>query len=160
MAIESQGAPGFEYAVFKNRLLEEGFTDKQNGPLRLRLNLLESFMDIPHQEGSQTFTVKPTFLSTKEGEKARKRWEQAELKKTEEALAKSRNKPDIWSFQPGCLTIVDLSCPFIDGGAACVLFNICLALFLEDRSSASRIIALDEAHKVRLTTPSVLKSSS
>lgn len=153
MAIESQGGPGFDYTVFKNRLLVEGFTEKQNGPLRLRLNLLESFMDIPPQEGSQTSSIKPIFPPTKQGLKAQKRWEEAELLKIEEALAKSRTKPDIWSFKPGSLTIVDLSCPFIDEGAACVLFNICLALFLEDRSNASRIIALDEAHKVCVQTP-------
>ncbi len=151
MAVESEGAPGFDYAIFKSRLLDEGFTDKQNGPLRLRLNLLESFMDIPPQAGNQPPSIKPIFPPTKQGAKAPRRWELAERAKTEAALAKSRSKPDIWSFQTGSLTIVDLSCPFIDDGAACVLFNICLALFLEDRSNASRIIALDEAHKVRLS---------
>ncbi len=151
MAVESEGAPGFDYAVFKKRLLEEGFTDKQNGPLRLRLNLLESFMDISPEAGNPPPSIMPIFPQTKQGLKAQMRWEQAEQAKTEAALAQSRNKPGIWSFQPGSLTIVDLSCPFIDDGAACVLFNICLALFLEDRSNGSRIIALDEAHKVRLS---------
>lgn len=119
MAIDSQGAPGFNYTVFKNRLFTEGFTDKQNVPLRLRLNLLESFMDRSAYEGSQTHVMKP--------------------------------KADIWTFQPGSLTIVDLSCPFIDSDAACMLFNISLSLFLEDRSNISRIVALDEAHKVRFS---------
>ena len=58
-------------------------------------------------------------------------------------------KAGIWSFQPGSLTIVDLSCPFVDESAACSMFNICLSIFLEGRKDASRIVALDEAHKVR-----------
>ncbi len=44
--------------------------------------------------------------------------------------------------------IVDLSCPFVDGNAACALFDICLELLLEDRSNVGRIVALDETHKV------------
>ncbi|KAM0803392.1 hypothetical protein BDR22DRAFT_801862 [Usnea florida] len=61
----------------------------------------------------------------------------------------------IWSFKPGSLTIVDLSCPFVDESAACVMFNICLALFLEDREKAGRIVALDEAHKFMTGTDSI-----
>lgn len=57
-------------------------------------------------------------------------------------------KSGIWSFEPGSLTIVDLSCPFVDESTACAMFNICLALFLEDRQKAGRIVVLDEAHKV------------
>lgn len=76
----------------------------------------------------------------------------AELRKTQETY--ERNKADltkgeeIWSFEAGTLTIVDLSCPFVDESAACALFDICLALFLEERGNVGRIIALDEAHKV------------
>lgn len=55
---------------------------------------------------------------------------------------------DIWDFQPGTLTIVDLSDPFLSSDDACSLFSICLAIFLEDRANCSRVIALDEAHKV------------
>ena len=47
------------------------------------------------------------------------------------------------------LTIVDLSCPCITAEAACSLFNICLGLFLEQPTSIGRVVALDEAHKVR-----------
>ena len=53
-----------------------------------------------------------------------------------------------WAFEPGALTIVDLSCPFVDESSACSLFAICLALFLERPMDAGRVIALDEAHKV------------
>ena len=55
-----------------------------------------------------------------------------------------------WKFAPGTLTIVDLSCPFVDENAACALFTICLQLFLASRRNQVHcIVALDEAHKVR-----------
>ena len=60
----------------------------------------------------------------------------------------SPKKSKAWSFEPGTLTIVDLSCPFVDESSACSLFAICLALFLESPMNAGRVIALDEAHKV------------
>lgn len=47
----------------------------------------------------------------------------------------------------GQLTVVDLSCPCITAEMACLLFNICLSIFLEPNSSVGRVIALDEAHK-------------
>ncbi len=52
-------------------------------------------------------------------------------------------------FQPkaGSLIIVDLSCPFVTEGDACMLFSICLSLFLGSRSNHALIVALDEAHK-------------
>ena len=53
-----------------------------------------------------------------------------------------------WNFEPGGLTIVDLSCPFIDDNAACSLSAICLQLFLNKRENVGMVIALDEAHKV------------
>lgn len=66
---------------------------------------------------------------------------------------------DLESSHSGCfdkigsgqqLTIVDLSCPFVDASAACVLFNICIGLFLSGSSpeSVGKVIAVDEAHKV------------
>ncbi|KAJ1323123.1 DNA double-strand break repair helicase HerA and related ATPase [Microdochium nivale] len=54
---------------------------------------------------------------------------------------------DIWAFQPGTLTIVDLSDPFLSADDACSLFSICLAIFLEKRANCGQVIALDEAHK-------------
>jgi hypothetical protein len=53
-----------------------------------------------------------------------------------------------WSIKPGCLTIVDLSCPCVTAEAACSLFNMTLSLFLEQHTSVGRVIGLDEAHKV------------
>jgi hypothetical protein len=50
----------------------------------------------------------------------------------------------------GALTIIDLSCPFVTAGDACMLFSICLSLFLGSRNTYGLLIALDEAHKVTL----------
>ncbi|OHE91724.1 hypothetical protein CORC01_12951 [Colletotrichum orchidophilum] len=52
-----------------------------------------------------------------------------------------------WAPKAGQLTIIDLSCPCIPAGMACLLFNICLSLFLEQKSDVGRVVALDEAHK-------------
>ena len=73
---------------------------------------------------------------------------------TDRAFGKNMGPPkankDIWKFDKGTLTIVDLTCPFIGPDDACALFNICISLFLEGRSEAGRMIAVDEAHKVRI----------
>ena len=61
------------------------------------------------------------------------------------SAALSRN---LFDLGKGTLTIVDLSCPFVNENSACALFSICLSLFLQRRSTSGRIIALDEAHKV------------
>lgn len=108
MARERGGRPGFNYAEFKERLYGAGFTQLQLGPLALRLQLLEEFLD-----QSKTAT----------------------------------DYKDVFDYGKGSLTIVDLSCPFVDENAACALFSICLSLFLERRNAGGRIIALDEAHK-------------
>lgn len=108
MAIESQGAPGLDYDAFRKRVDGETFTGQQIAPLKLRLDLLESFID-----------------------------------------RHSKTADSAWDFEPGTLTIVDLSCPFVDESSACALFSICLDLFLEHRNTAGRIVALDEAHKVK-----------
>ncbi|KAK1974691.1 hypothetical protein LZ30DRAFT_607385 [Colletotrichum cereale] len=52
-----------------------------------------------------------------------------------------------WEPKPGQLTIVDLSCPCVTAEIACLLFNICLSLFLEPKSCIGRVVALDEVHK-------------
>ncbi|KAK4996038.1 hypothetical protein LTR66_004263 [Elasticomyces elasticus] len=113
MAVESMGASGLKYKATLQRVNEEPFAREQKGPMRLRLQLLESFMET--------------------GMKAFKR---------------TKSAYDIFKAEPGNLTIVDLSDPFVDPTSACVLFDICIALFLEDRRAVGRILALDEAHKV------------
>lgn len=117
--MESQGKPGLKYSQFKRRLAESGFSDAQSGPLKLRLQLLEAFME---QEPKPGAPAKP-------------------------------KKTNVWQFEKGSLTIVDLSCPFVNANDACALFSICLSLFMEGRSTGGRIVALDEAHKVNVSLP-------
>jgi len=45
MARERDGRPGFDYQQFKTQLFSQGFTDMQLVPLKLRLQLLEEFLD-------------------------------------------------------------------------------------------------------------------
>ncbi len=59
------------------------------------------------------------------------------------ALAKEIN------FQPGTITIVDLSCTHVTEADACLLYSIFVQVFLSRRGQTPLIIALDEAHKVR-----------
>jgi len=49
----------------------------------------------------------------------------------------------------GELTIVDLSCPFVDDSFACGLFDVAIGQYLSQSSTeVGKVIALDEAHKV------------
>jgi hypothetical protein len=53
-------------------------------------------------------------------------------------------------FKEGEVTIMDMSCPFVDANTACILFRIGLHQYL--RSGATgKIVVLDEAHKVSIT---------
>jgi hypothetical protein len=96
MAIKSQGLSAFDYSTFKDELSATKFTSGQDGPMKLRLNLLKSFM---------------------------KRSEY-----TTRILANTEN--DFLTGTLGSLTIVDLTDPVINANSACVLFNICLSVFI------------------------------
>ncbi|KAI9808627.1 MAG: hypothetical protein M1825_003778 [Sarcosagium campestre] len=63
------------------------------------------------------------------------------------AKAKRSRPSKLWNFPAGSLTIIDLSCPFVDESSACDLFDICLSIFLEQRGQVGTVVALDEAHK-------------
>ncbi|KAB2574822.1 hypothetical protein DBV05_g6553 [Lasiodiplodia theobromae] len=123
MATSAQQSFQFDYRHFMRLLDQERLTPDQKGPMNLRLQLLESFMDVDSSDD---------------------------------------NDADMFSPPAGTLTIVDLTDPFIDASSACTLFDICLALFLEDPNTnptktgpfhpsnpppIGRVIALDEAHK-------------
>ena len=123
MAMKNHDVAGLDYQAFRDTVLQEKFNEAQRTMLYARLQLLESFM-----------------------------YPRPGVKWLNEDDAKERlkiAKAGTLSFQPGSLTIIDLSCPFVDESAACTMLNICLAIFLEDRKETSRIVALDEAHKVR-----------
>lgn len=112
IAMDNQDARGFNYHDFRLRLARLALTEGQNGPLMLRLQLLQSFL----LEEDQTPANRAAFKET-------------------------------WTFNPGTLTIIDLSDQFVNETDACALFSICLKLFMADWHSNPRIVALDEAHK-------------
>lgn len=120
MAIANQGKSGFNYAAFKLLLQREQFLKGQLMPLNMRLEVLESFFEPGSMPGAGANT------------------------------SKEKGAGDVWSFPPGTLTIIDLSCPFVGQEDACALFNISVSLFLKNRQDTGRLIALDEAHKVRV----------
>lgn len=79
---------------------------------------------------------------------------------------RKERKGNNWEPVPGRLTIIDLSCHFLDVSTACTLFDIYLGVFLEQKLDIGRVVALDEAHKVctfnigtLLRTPSSFPSS-
>jgi hypothetical protein len=101
--MSTAGGP-FDYQAFKRHLKGKNFNAAQTSMLQMRLDLLESFLDM---DGG---AVKP-------------------------------------HFQPGEITIMDMSCPFVDANMACILFRIGLKLYLQSETSG-KMIVLDEAHKV------------
>lgn len=54
-------------------------------------------------------------------------------------------------FTGGQLTVIDLSCPFMDDNTACVLFRVAMSMFLDSEGSPGKVIVVDEAHKVSVT---------
>ncbi|KAI9778835.1 MAG: hypothetical protein M1816_003899 [Peltula sp. TS41687] len=56
-------------------------------------------------------------------------------------------------FEAGVVTIIDMSCPFVDVNTACVMFKIGMDMYLESGSEVGKIIAVDEAHKYMTDTP-------
>ena len=149
LAIAREASEGFDYETFKKRLDIEVFDPKQKAMLQIRLDLLQSFMK---PRGNPGLDFQPENSKIHKNKKASKgleeerRWENEQDQIRQAALAKD----ETWTFKAGSLTIVDLSCPFLDQEMACALFDMCLSIFLEGREEASRIVALDEAHKVHL----------
>ncbi|KAK5063216.1 hypothetical protein LTR84_005293 [Exophiala bonariae] len=85
MAMDNNGSPGVDYADFSARLDKQGFNEMQNGPLNLRLQLLEAFL--AHRDQS---TESSALLD------------------------------DYFKSAQGTLTIVDLSCPFVNENDASI----------------------------------------
>ncbi|EIW82443.1 hypothetical protein CONPUDRAFT_123376 [Coniophora puteana RWD-64-598 SS2] len=50
-------------------------------------------------------------------------------------------------FAAAQLTIIDLSDPFIDPGAACSIFEIITRLFVRSKVNTGKVLVVDEAHK-------------
>jgi hypothetical protein len=103
----------------------------QNGPLNMRLDLLESYVDVP----PRPVIVQRSGKNKQASPATQKMYTPRQLK----------DQPDFLQGKPGTLTIVDLTDPVVDPDAACVLFDICLSIFVS-LTSCGKIIALDEAH--------------
>ncbi|KAF2685473.1 hypothetical protein K458DRAFT_301216 [Lentithecium fluviatile CBS 122367] len=99
----------FNYKIFKRRVEEQRFNPAQECMLQMRLNLLESFLDM-------------------------------------------KNSCPPPQFKPGEITIMDMSCPFVDANTACILFRIGLVQYLRS-GAAGKMIVLDEAHKYVIDVP-------
>lgn len=136
MAMSDKDTRGINFADFEKRIEAVAPNENQRIMLNSRIKLLRSFFLKPDTSNPQK--------GKKEGQGKQEDIDQADVDKY---LTKHADKT-IWDFKPGELTIVDLSCPFVEEGAACALFNICLALFQEGREDVGRLVALDEAHKV------------
>ncbi|KAI2465811.1 hypothetical protein F4781DRAFT_375108 [Annulohypoxylon bovei var. microspora] len=129
MRIEQQKTrSGFKYNDFVRELKNEKLMPDQMRPLQQRLDTLESFM-VPEQIGLGA-QISP-----------------ANSKSQKRMNYKINSSGTNWTPRSGELIIVDLSCPCITPSMACSLFNICLAIFLEQKTPLGRVIALDEAHK-------------
>lgn len=138
MAISRGGIDGFNYSDFATRLADAGFTDMQNGPLNLRLDLLESYVDVP----PRLATVQRDTPSTHNNGKNK---QNPPVKQVTYKPRQPHNQPDFLRGKPGTLTIVDLTDPVVDSDTACVLFDICLSIFVS-QTSCGKIVALDDAH--------------
>lgn len=125
LAIERDGVGDFDFRDFLNRINDQVFSDKQNAPLMMRMQILESFLDLPKY---------PRGYGTKE-----------KLGPPDYAWRGYKPGPDFLVGQPGQLTIIDLTDPVVDPDTACTLFNICLSIFIS-QTKCSKIVALDEAH--------------
>ncbi len=117
----------FDYLEFKRHLGLAGLDQLQLGPLKQRLELLESFL--------------------------------APNGNSDNDSSGCGGPMKLLDFAPGSVTIIDMSCPFVDANTACVMFKIGMDLFLEgghtpaasnidSGSTVGKVIAVDEAHKV------------
>ncbi|KAF4992394.1 hypothetical protein FGRMN_7206 [Fusarium graminum] len=116
----------FDYKAFRRAIDKEALTEGQLLPLQQRLETLESFMVKEQTLGTTTPSAS---------------------KKESKEKTKAASHGIEWNLDGGQLTIIDLSCPCVTADAACSLFNICLSLFLEQKATIGRVVALDEAHK-------------
>jgi len=107
------------------------FSQGQNQPLQLRIDLLESFLDVPK--------TPPQAQSTGGNQNS-------PVVKLDESAKVTQ---DYIVGKPGELLIVDLTDPVVDVDAACVIFDTCLSIFLA-QTPGGKIVALDEAHNYLL----------
>ncbi|KAI9712698.1 MAG: hypothetical protein M1820_001319 [Bogoriella megaspora] len=135
MGEASQTEKGFSYIKFRQQLQSQGdLQGGQTGPLQQRFHRLEMFLQ------------KANFGEPLDG--STKAWL---TKKDMDELANDDGL-DIFENQPGTLTVVDLSDPFLNTSMVRQIFDITLRIFLDQERGLggriiNRIVALDEAHR-------------
>ena len=108
MAMNDKDTCGVNFADFEKRIEAVAPNENQRTMLNSRIKLLRSFfLKNPKPSNTQK--------GNKKGKGKQKDIDQADIDKY---LNKHADKT-IWDFKPGELTIVDLSCPFVEEGAAC-----------------------------------------
>jgi hypothetical protein len=100
--------------------------------------------------GTFDYKVFKQHLKEKDFNPAQASMLQMRLDLLESFLDTTNNYPEP-HFYPGEITIMDMSCPFVDANTACILFRIGLKLYLQLKGT-SKMVVLDEAHKVTMTT--------
>ncbi|KAF2826700.1 hypothetical protein CC86DRAFT_416381 [Ophiobolus disseminans] len=65
------------------------------------------------------------------------------------------NSCPIPQFNEGEVTIMDMSCPFVDANTACILFRIGLQRYLQSKA-AGKMVVLYEAHRICIPSPYIL----
>ncbi|KAH7095234.1 hypothetical protein FB567DRAFT_586564 [Paraphoma chrysanthemicola] len=99
MAIANEGIGKFNYGEFATKLAEAGLTDMQSGPMNMRLDLLESYVDVP---------PRPIVSRSKSGK--------ITTRPRDHFPRLSEDKPDYLEGESGVLTIIDLTDPFTSCG--------------------------------------------
>ena len=121
---EAEVAFTFNSFQYKLRQAESGFAANQKSMLNLRMDILQSFR---HKPETRQIDPQTKAVVVGEGEPA--------------------EGCNVFKAEPGTLTVVDLTDPFVDASTACILFDICLGLFKQNGPTDGLAVALDEAHR-------------
>jgi hypothetical protein len=150
MGLENSGPKAktetqFSYQSFRDRLQLESFTEAQWEPLRIRLSLLESYMEQAEPaKGKKTVQRNMNNGNQRNGQNSAAKFDTIHL--VDDAKVE-----DTLIGEAGCLKVVDLTDPHLDTAGACALFDLSLAVFIKS-TKAPKVIALDEAHNVSSTS--------
>lgn len=121
---ETDDAFTFDKFQYKLRQAESGFAANQKSMLNLRMDIMQSFRP---KRGISYIDKRAGIVVVGEGE--------------------IPDNCNVFKAEPGTLTVVDLTDPFVDAATACILFDICLGLFKQNAPKDGLVVALDEAHR-------------
>jgi hypothetical protein len=129
--LREMSATGKEFAfyTFEFKLKQAELAANQRNMLNLRLDILRSFKE-------KVDTVQPNA------------WAKSKASNT----SGFPTGDNVFKIEPGALTIVDLTDPFVDPNTACVLFDVCFGLFKENAPKVGMAMVLDEAHRYMNTS--------